>query len=84
MANIPTAEESATLLMTALVDELKLRPADALPQLMPITLAFERVGGDRRDLGVAAWGYAVSKGWLRQDDEKDGALFLTADGYEQG
>jgi hypothetical protein len=84
MAKTPTAEESATLLMTALVKQLKLRPEDALPRIMPITLAFETVGGHRRDLEVATWGVAVSKGWLREDDEKDGALFLTGEGFKQG
>ena len=84
MATIPTAEESATILMTALVEELKLRPEDALLQLTPITLSFEKVGGNRRDLGLATSGCAVSKGWLREEDEKDGALFLTAAGYQRG
>jgi hypothetical protein len=84
MAKIPTAEESATLLMAALVRELKLRPENALPPQMSITLAFERVSGNRSDLNVATWGYAVAQEWLRQDEEKDGALFLTAKGFEQG
>jgi hypothetical protein len=84
MAKTPTTEESATLLMTALVKELKLRPEDGLPALMPVTLAFERVGGNRSDLSVATWGYAVAQGWLREDDEKDGALFLTGAGFKHG
>ena len=62
--------------------ELTADSAGIVPQLTPITLSFEKAGGDRRDLNVAAWGYAVSEGWLREDE--DGNLFLTAKGYEQG
>jgi hypothetical protein len=80
MATIPTANDTALLILKTLVEDLNCRADQSVPD-QALKFAFENRGGQRADI-PAGLKHATEQGWLRYDDDKD-AFFLTAAGFAQ-
>jgi hypothetical protein len=80
MATLPTAHDTALLILETLVKDLKLRADQFVPD-QALKLAFEKRGGHRADI-PAGLKYATEQGWLRYDNDKD-TFFLTEAGFAQ-
>ena len=78
MATLPTARDTALLILEVLVHDLKMRPGDAGPDNVP-NARFPNHGGDVRHI-PAGLKYAAEQDWLIYEACGDKFL-LTGEGF---